>query len=130
MPAPNTILLASLPLPQPQVQLPTIPITPMLDLYYKELKAEIDVQAILITTLSGKDEDSSETTKHLQPLANEVYFKVLPEKYKCPTFKKFDRDRNPWDHIIIFKIECRQITTHGRLKLQQFPTSLSGNTLR
>lgn len=34
------------------------------------------------------------------------------------------------DHIKIFKIECRSISANGKLKLQQFPTSLNGDALR
>lgn len=77
----------------------------------------------------NKDKEPTKVTKHLCPLADEVYMEVLPEKYKHQIFTKFVEVSNPFDHITIFEIKCEMIRTNGKLKLQQFLTSLNGNVL-
>lgn len=90
----------------------------------------MDAQAALIAALIGKrDKEPTEGIKCLHPLDDEVYTKVLPEKFKRPTFTKFDGD-GTWDHIMIFEIECRTIAMNGNLNLPQFSASLGGNALR
>lgn len=55
----------------------------------------MDEQVMLIAALIvHKEREPTEVTKHLLPLANEVYMKVLPKKYKCPAFTNFDGDGN------------------------------------
>ena len=121
-------------LPQSQACPPTIPVAPVVpvqDTRYDELKAAMDAQVTLIATLiASKGKESVEEVKRLCPLADEVYSESLPEKYKRPTFTKFDGEGNPVDHITVFEIECRSISANGKLKLQQFPALLSENALR
>lgn len=93
---------------------------------YEELKAEISAPAALITTLIGKkDKESSEATMCLCSLIDEVYCKVLPEKYKCPTFMKFDGDPH---HN--FQDRVRHNCNKWKAKAPTVPASLSNNTLR
>ena len=110
---------------------PVAPVVPIQDSRFDELKAAMDAQAALIAALiAQKDKEPSKVVKRLRPLADEVYTEILPEKYKRPTFTKFDGDGNPGDHVTIFEIECGTIVANEKLKLQQFPASLSGNALR
>lgn len=60
-----------------------MPIVLAQDSWFDELKAAIDAQAALIaTTLVHKEKEPIEVTKWLCPLVDEVYFEMLPEKYK------------------------------------------------
>lgn len=59
---------------QGTIQLPTILVSPMSDLCYKESKAEMDAQVALIAALIEKKD------KHLRPLADKVYIEVVPKK--------------------------------------------------
>ena len=47
---------------------------------------------------SNKKGNTTETLKKLRPLVDEIYEEVLPEKYKRPTFSKYNDEINPWDH--------------------------------
>ena len=79
----------------------------------------MDTQATLIATLiASKEKESVEEVKRLRPLADKVYSESLPEKYKRLTFRKFDGEGNPVDHITVFEIKHRSISANGKLKLQ------------
>lgn len=83
----------------PQFYLTMVLVAPVVSVQearFDKLKAVMDIHAALITALIvHKDKESSEATKRLYPLADEVYIEILPEKYKCPSFMKFYGDGNP-----------------------------------
>lgn len=56
----------------------------------------MDAQDTLILALIKKKyKESTEATNRFRTLANEVYTEMLLEKYKSPTFTKFEGDGNP-----------------------------------
>lgn len=84
---------------------PVAHVVPIKYAWFDKLKATMDMQATLIAALiTHNDKEPTEATKCLCPLADEVDTEDLPEKYKCPTFTKFNGNDNPSDHIIIFEI--------------------------
>ena len=56
--------------------------------------------------------------KKLRPLADEIYEEALSEKYKRPTFSKYNGETNLWYHVTLFEIECGSISHNDNLKAQ------------
>ena len=54
----------------------------------------------------------------------------MPENYRRPIFSKYDGETNPWDHVILFEIECGSISNNDDLKAQQFPSTFTGQAMR
>ena len=71
-----------------------------------------------------------EEMKKERPLADEIYDEELPDKYKRPTFSKYNGESNPWDHVTLFEIECGSIRNNENLKAQQFPSTFTGQAMR
>ena len=78
--------------------------------------------ALQIQVAKKKDDSATEVIKKLRPLADEIYNEVMPERYKRPTFSKYNEETNPWDHVTLFEIECGSIGNNDNLKAQQSPS--------
>ena len=68
--------------------------------------------------------------RKLRPLADRIYDERMPENYRRPVFTKYSGETNPWDHVVLFEIECGSISNNNNLKAQQFPSTLTGQAMR
>ena len=63
--------------------------------------------------------------RKLRPLADKIYEERIPENCR-PVFTKYSGEANPWDHVVLFEIECGSINNNDNLKAQQFPSTFTG----
>ena len=82
--------------------------------------------ALQIQVARKRDDSATEAMNKLRPLSEAIYNEELPDKYKHPTFTKYNGESNPWDHVTLFEIECGSIRRNGKLKAQQFPSTFTG----
>ena len=86
--------------------------------------------ALQIQVARKHDDSATEVTRKLRPLAEEIYNEVMLERYKRPTFSKYNGESNPWDHVTLFEIECGSIRQNDNLKFERFPSTFIGQAMR
>ena len=80
-----------------------------------EVHSMRDVVANLQIEVAKKKADTAtEMMKKLRPLSEDIYNEAMPERYRRPTFTKYNGDTNPWDHVTLFEIECGSIGNNDK----------------
>lgn len=72
-----------------------------------------------------------EGTQNIPPIDLSVYTRVqVPEKFKMPTFEKYDGTSNPVQHIEMYQGLMNKYVSNGPLMVQTFQASLKDATMR
>ena len=100
-------------------------------------------QPILTSSLTPNDENAKliarleqrirdvEGTQSVPSIDLSVYTRVqVPEKFKMPTFEKYDGTSNPMQHIEMFQGLMNKYVSNGSLMVQTFQASLNDAAMR